>query len=114
MTILTVLGLALSAHAADPAVEITSFYYTNQLPDHTAEICGRVTGDFSGSCRVVVTIDPGNQAGTYVAWPGKDGHWCALVNSYTGHATAAMWHGDTHSSESAATAVVAAVRAPRN
>ena len=99
MHALAFLSLVLSAHATDPKLEVTSFYFTNPAPNRTAEICGRIQGEFNGQCRITVTVDPGHNAASYVAWPDREGHWCALVNSHTGRAQVALWHGDNAAAE---------------
>jgi hypothetical protein len=85
MHTLALLGSALYALAGNPTVKVTSFYYTNQYPDRTAEICGTLTGGNAMS-HITIIVDPGDHQGTYGAWPGINGDWCALVNSNSGHA----------------------------
>ncbi len=83
----------LCAAEQPPKLEVTSFTFTNPNYSRTAELCGRVTGKFSGATRVNVTVDPGHQAGTYVTWPGANGHFCVLMNSNSGRAEASLWDG---------------------
>jgi hypothetical protein len=105
MLSLALLGLVLQANAATPPdVQITSFYLVGTGTERTAEICGKVTGDFTGAHRVEITVDPDNNPGSYVTWPAKNGAWCSIVQSYTGRAEAALWDGTAESGRAVASA----------
>ena len=86
---------ALTVFAADepPKLALTSFHYTGNGNGRTAELCGRVSGKRNANLRVNVTVDPGNDSGAYVTWPGADGRFCVIVNSLAGRVEAGLWDG---------------------
>ena len=89
---LGLLAFAGVAHA-DATLKITSFRFTGPR-DRTAEICGKVEGQIDPGTKVVITVDPGNNSGTYVTESGPDGKWCQVVYPVSGVADAALWNGN--------------------
>ncbi|HEX4925622.1 MAG TPA: hypothetical protein VFV50_16120, partial [Bdellovibrionales bacterium] len=80
-----VLGLSLSAAAAEHTIKVTAFYPLNGSRG-ASEICGKITGEMSPDFRINIVADPKYNPGPYTILPNAKGTWCAIVNSVTGTA----------------------------
>jgi hypothetical protein len=88
--ILGVLLTSATAFAANPTVEITSFYFVGQS-NRLAEICG-VVKDAGKPVAVRVVSDYNtDRPGVYNALAGTDGLFCTTLVSYSGRAMASIF-----------------------
>lgn len=82
--ILILLGMLVSstAFARDVEVNITSWQKID--PYRSAELCGQVTGSFTGNEKILITVDPGKHEGEYVTFVSPKGNFCQIVSAFTG------------------------------
>lgn len=81
---------SVSAFAAEPSVEITSFVYTGQT-SRLAELCGKVEGLASSVGFVKITVDhKSKRPGNYHVAVDGDGSFCTVVFTLTGTAVASV------------------------
>jgi hypothetical protein len=86
--------------AADPNVKITAFHYAGSNT-RAAELCGRLTGTWSGLVGVKVVVDGNSSRPTnYYTLVGHDGDFCVTIVTYNGVADAYPWRAGERESGS--------------
>lgn len=80
--------LSLCANAQASEVKITSFKYTG-TKTRTAELCGRIEGEFGALAIIDVISDPSfKYPGQYSSIAAQDGKFCIVINTLSGEASA--------------------------
>lgn len=102
------LGMLLGALYEIPAfsgeaakVEVTSFRYAGGNLTHSAELCGKVSGQLQTPIFVKIVVDEKSKdPGIYNAIVGPENKFCITVVTYYGTASASLWNQTQTSSVS--------------